>query len=183
MSRSLIVSGAGSLVPEDRPYWTSPDMYNANWLRNVFSTKEVAEVFFGRSRTWLYHLMPITDDEVGPIEPIILESGHRHWRLWDIERQAHVLLRAHKISVSRFGLVINVIKSVATMYGYDVGDPQYRALWDAGEDSVRTQALGLVQDQLAADQNTPTKDRTEQLADVAAWAIRKLEEHLKGLDQ
>lgn len=180
MTRSLIVSGAGLLVPEDRPYWTTPDMYNERWMRNFFSTKDVATVFFGRSRTWLQHLMPITDDEIGPIEPILLDSGHRRWRLWDVERQAHVLLRARKISVSHFGLVINVVKSVATMYGYDVGDPQYRNLWDSSEDPVRTQALGLVKDQLDADQATPTKDRAEQLADVAAWAIRKLEDHLKG---
>lgn len=181
VDRAFIIPASGTLVPLDRPYWTNETMVNQRFMTPTFTTIEVAQVFFGRSRTWFKHLMHLEADEVGPIDVPRADTHNqpRRWRLYDIERFAHVLLIHHVIGLNHFSLVLHTIRCVATMYGYDVGDRRFDSMWRVGEDPVRALAMELIDAQLHADEETPTVGETERLADLAAWAIRKLEDHLK----
>jgi hypothetical protein len=180
MTAPIIVSGEGLLVPTDRPYWTSPEMFNQRYGRPSFTKREVAQ-FFGRSVTWLVHFaLDHVDEEIGPVEPLKTSGGRKRWTLHQIELLAHLNLRAHQITVDHFSHIINIIKSTATMYGYDVGDPRYRMLWYVEDDPGLVHATHLVTERLTRKASPPTTE-AERLAETAAWAVDKLRQHLEGL--
>lgn len=189
MPEPIILSASGSLVPEDRDWWTTPEMINPRYHRPSFITREVTHCFFGRSTVWLKNLLYARfgtselDDVNADIAPPRTPAGHRRWRLYDIERLARYLLEIEGIDPGQFGLTIGVLKRVAVMHGYDVGDKHLWRLWRLDDLSRREQALEMTRQRMDDDlvnQASGLPLDVDHLVARAAWAVRELEDHLRS---
>lgn len=192
MPESYVLDAAElGFVPRDRPYWTSPDMLKTyegtTRLRPLYSIGQVAQVFFGRSTVWLKLILWQREDTAGVLEevaPARTAAGRLSWRLYDIEILAHVLLGRGAITLQHWILVLGVVKFVAVMNRFDVGDPRIMQPLDDHTPISRQRALALVHQRLTdqdEDKRPADVDAAEEhLIERAAWAIRHLEHHLEG---
>lgn len=178
-------------TPTNRPYWTAPETprLNGNQERPLhYSNGVVASAFFGRSTIWLKLILWMREDTrdlLGIIDPPRSATGRIQWRLYDIERLAYGLLDREVITLQHWILVLGVIKHVAVMNSIDVGDPRLMQPLDENAPPDRQKAFALVHERLAEQdrgQEAPEPENgQEHLVAHAAWAMRKLEEHLEGL--
>lgn len=109
----MILVDPGATEPPGRPYWTTPEMSPP-----LFATHVVANVFFGRSTSWIkqhihegHHIGP-----EGNVLPVKSPSGHYRWRLYDIERFGHTLAAGRYLQGRRLELAIQMVRTVANLY-------------------------------------------------------------------
>jgi hypothetical protein len=116
----LILADPAIYMPEDRDFWTTPEMYDPVRRRPAFMVKETANVFFGMSPQWLRkHLRigsTIVDGE--DWQPERSDSNYRLFRLYDIERIAHALAENRVITGQHLELVTIMVKTSAQMHHY-----------------------------------------------------------------
>jgi hypothetical protein len=190
MADTIVVPGEGTLYPHDRPYWTTPEML-IDGTRPLYSTAEVAKSFMGRSPVWMRMRLWRgfgLQDQNGEVELHVRSSGHRRWSLYDVERSARSFLEQRALTVPDFAKTINVIKAVAHLYGFDLGDydpmsttvpfdltPQRKKALQAVLERMEQEDLGQL----------PTSAReaaNEHLIARTVWSMRDLEDYYRGAD-
>jgi hypothetical protein len=115
----FVVSGEGVLTPPNRDRWVTAEMFEQAGGKPVYTAIEVAHAFFGKSTTWLRKRLA---ERKGTFETPRTDAGHRRFGLNHIEDFAHVLLEDDAISPLQFAMTIRVIKSVAILNLYEIGD-------------------------------------------------------------
>jgi len=178
----IILSAVNRLFPEDRDYWTTPDMLDRDG-RPLFTAQEVAKGFYARSPIWLRTRLW---RGFGAVDIPRTNSGHRRWRLYDIEHQARQFLDETAFSLTDYARIVNVIRAVAHLYHFDVGDYDPMATTIPFElDEIRMKTLKAVLHRLEAEDagQVPPKDKEaadEHLVARTAWSFRDLEEYYRG---
>lgn len=175
-------------VPPDRPYWTSPEMIGRWGSAGPLYTNQTVAAFFGRSTPWLKLVLwqrPECADVLDVIQPPRTDAGHLRWRLYDVERLAHCLLEREIISFNQWLLVLNVVKNLAVLNHYDVGDRRLKHPLDEEMPRSQQRALALVtrrlREQDSGEENSNADSALEHLISHAAWAVEKLANHLEGV--
>jgi DNA-binding transcriptional MerR regulator len=168
----FVISGEGVLEPPDRDRWVTPEMAAKG---PTYATKEVAEVFFGKSTNWLRkRLFGYREDW----EPDRTDAGHRRFNLSQIEDLAHLLLRERALKPPEFAMIIRHVKASALQHGYTLGDTGFLLEHWNGQLASRRQMVLLVLQRLeeldagrepAAFQNP----QYEQAIEEATQAIRR----------
>jgi hypothetical protein len=111
------------MIPSDgRDFFTEPQDEGKG---PIFSTGEVATVFFGRTWKWLFnHLM--SGDCVHPEYPMTIprdeNSNFRKFQLHHLEVISHALFMHGTISLDRFQNSILIIKAIARNHGLMKGE-------------------------------------------------------------
>lgn len=174
-------------VPADRPYWTSPDMVGRWGSSGPVYTNQTVAALFGRSTPWLKLILwhwPQTKDALEVLAPPRTKAGHLRWRLYDVERLAHLLLERGMISLNQWLLVLNVVKSLAVLNRFDVGDPRLNQPLNEEMPRSRQRALALVTRRLGemdgGEPSSSADSALEHLVEHGAWAIDKLASYLEG---
>lgn len=109
-----------ALCPPGREFWTTPQMVSGPRGRPTFGADEVAKVFFGTTGSWVRaRLNEKHEFEVGvPFEPPRNPSGHRMFRLYDVEVWAHVLAQARVITGRQLELAVAAVRDVARIHDF-----------------------------------------------------------------
>jgi len=141
----FVISGEGVLTPPDRARWVTEEMFLAAGQKPVFTAMEVAHLCFGKSTVWLRQRLV---ERRGTYDPPRTDSGHRRFGLHDVEDLAHILLADRAISALQFAMTIRVIKSVAILNLYEIGDGGFLVKHWNGASQVRRQVITLVLDQM-----------------------------------
>lgn len=105
--------------PGGRKYWLDESMLPLDKLGKVkptFRIGEVARIFFARSSDWL-RLMGQQQSDDSVLDVKRTESGSRIYTLVDVEKIAHTLLEAERISMRQFVGAISIIRWMAYSYG------------------------------------------------------------------
>lgn len=111
----MIIADPRGMLPEGQRYWTSFEQPSP-----IYTTQVVAQVFFGRSSSWLRQHLAVPDhvtDDEGCAIPIKGANGYFEWRLHDIERAAHALAHNRHIDGARMGMVITMVRTNAQLHG------------------------------------------------------------------
>lgn len=180
----IILSVVGRLYPEGRDYWATPDMLDRDG-RPRFTSQEVAKAFLARSPIWLRMRLW---RGFGDVELSRTDSGHRRWRLYDIERMARVFLEENAMQLADYARTVNVIKAVAHAYEFDLGDYNPMATTIPFElDDARMKALRALLYRMEAEDagHLPSTDKEaadEHLVARTAWSFRDLEDYYRGAD-
>jgi hypothetical protein len=96
--------------PDGRDFWTSPQLPGR---RPLFSTREVAFIFFAWSN-WTMHMhISHTEMDIAPRT----EKGYRKFQLHHVELLAHMFLDRGIIDLDKFRNCIVIIKAIARNYG------------------------------------------------------------------
>jgi hypothetical protein len=178
----IILSVENRLFPASRNYWTTPDMLDRDG-RPYFTAQEVAKGFLGRSPIWLRMRLW---RGYGAVELDRTDSGHRRWRLYDIEHMARQFLEENALQLADYARTVNVIKAVAHLYQFDLGDYDPMATTIPFElDPIRMKTLQAVLYRLEAEDAGYTDPEAQEAADEhlvarAAWAWRGLEDYYRG---
>lgn len=100
--------------------WTTPEMYDPVKKRPAFTMQVVAEVFFGMSASWLRKHQRQSNDSVdfGKVEPLRTEFKYHLYRLYDIERIAHVFAEHKVIDGHHLARVVDMVRLVGQLYNY-----------------------------------------------------------------
>lgn len=139
-TKSPTITGPQVSTPGGRRFVTTPEMYDPDELRPTYNMAIVAGTFFFRSTPWLRQkirtvqvdqakargsyseegvlLTSPLEDDLGPIDPPRTESNHHAWRLYDIERMAHLFARNSIIEGEHLVLIIQTVKLQAKGYGF-----------------------------------------------------------------
>lgn len=141
----FVVSGEGVLTPPDRERWVTEKMFLSAGRSPTYTALEVAHVFFGKSTIWLRQRLVERRDSYDPPRT---ESGHRRFGLHDVEGFAHILLADKAISPLQFAMTIRVVKSLAIMNLYEIGDTGFLVSHWNGTSMLRRHAITLVMDQM-----------------------------------
>lgn len=101
------------VIERDPTSITTPDTGGPTW-----TTKAVAETFFGTSKWNLCHLLA-TGRALGQEPPKKAEwtKSQRPWTLHDVEKTAHALCETRAISPHKLRLCLHVVKTVAELHG------------------------------------------------------------------
>jgi hypothetical protein len=86
--------------------------------RPIFTAKEVAVVFFARSKLWLYRQLYASNHE---LDGILIEiprsdSGQYQLQLAHVERLAHAFFSRGIINLKQFENTLTIIKAIARNY-------------------------------------------------------------------
>lgn len=184
--------------------WTTPEMYDAVKGRPAFTVQVVAEVFFGMSAPWLRKHQRQSNQSTffGKVEPLRTQAKYHSYRLYDIERLAHVFAEHRVIDGNHLARVVDMVRLVAQLYKFlpSMPTPELHPqdelpLGHAGFSAVmpaeRAAALHLL-NQILTDyprtlpsvscehfgDHKKTEDCDCVLAEALA-ALRKLEHHLR----
>lgn len=119
MPEPLIIADPALHTPPDREFWTTPEMLNEHG-RPKFGVSEVAKCFFGRSPFWARRLLQQRweDPEGNLFEVPRSASGDRWFRLYDIERWAHILAHHTVLDGRQLELVVFMVKTNAQLHGF-----------------------------------------------------------------
>lgn len=175
----FVISGEGVLTPPDRERWVTEEMFLQHKRKPTFATKEVAEVFFGKSPVWLRNKM--IDN---PVRYRVdrSESGHRRFALHQIEAVAHLLLEDGLITPKHFAMVIRHVKASAVQYGYEIGDTGFLLNhWNAAQlrrKELITKMMDLLEAWDAGRAQRADGDKDAEAVRDAAAAIQYAEKHL-----
>ncbi len=174
----FIVSGEGVLTPPDRTHWVTEEMFLRAGQSPTFTALEVAHVFFGKSTVWLRQRLVERRDVYSPQRT---DSGHRRFGLHDIENFAHILLVDKVISPLQFAMTIRVIKSVAILNLYEIGDGGFLVSHWNGASLSRRQVITLAMEQMEhADDNREPPNFGRDIK-TASKALRRAEHGLTSL--
>lgn len=176
----FVLSGEGVLTPPDRARWVTEEMFLRAGQSPTFTALEVAHVFFGKSTVWLRQRLVERRENYSPQRT---NSGHRRFGLHDVEDFAHILLMDKVISPLQFAMTIRVIKAVAILNLYEIGDGGFLVSHWNDASSLRRQAVTLVMEQLEhldADREPPAYGRD---IERATKALRHAEEKLTFLSK
>lgn len=114
MSLEPLINVPVDLQPaKGRTWFTDPQ---APGEPPLFTTREVAVVFYGRRRWWLQELLAGDEDVVRETEGLKISigaDGYRRMQLHQIEQITHILFRYGKIDFVCFSNAIRVIKAIA----------------------------------------------------------------------
>lgn len=141
----FVVSGEGVLTPPDRERWVTEKMFLAAGRAPTYTALEVAHVFFGKSTIWLRQRLV---ERRETYDPPRTESGHRRFGLHDVEDFAHILLADKAISPLQFAMTVRVVKSLAIMNLYEIGDTGFLVSHWNGASQMRRHVIGMVLDQM-----------------------------------
>lgn len=168
----FVISGEGVLTPPDRERWVTPEMTTEG---PTYAVKEVAEVFFAKSATWLRkRLWQVRDDwDSGRTD-----AGHRRFDLAQIEDLAHLFLRAAVLKPPEFAMVIRHVKASALQNEYAIGDTGFLLAHWNGQLAARRQMILLVLQRLeeldaGREPTTFSNPEYERAVDEATTAIRR----------
>jgi hypothetical protein len=77
-----------------------------------FSTKQVSQLFFGRTKQWLFFQFKAKKDYLDgeKILPRYTIHGYQRWNLWKLERLTHALIANGAISTRQFERSMIIIK-------------------------------------------------------------------------
>jgi hypothetical protein len=121
MTEPMIVDPSGAAQPRSGGFlWTTPEMYDPVKEKPAFTVQTVAEVFFGRSAPWLrkWQRQANQSTDLGRVESLRSRAGYHHYRLYDIERLAHVFAEHKVIDGDHLSHVVSVVRLVAQSYNY-----------------------------------------------------------------
>lgn len=140
MAKIPTITGPQVSTPGGRRFCTTPEMYDPDELRPTYNMATVASIFYCRSTPWLRQkirtlqveqakargtyndqgvlLTSPLEDDLGPIDPPRTQSNHHAWRLYDIERMAHLFARNNIIEGEHLVEVIKMVKLQAKGYGF-----------------------------------------------------------------
>jgi hypothetical protein len=139
----FVISGEGVLTPPDRERWVTEEMFTASGQTPTFTVIEVANCFFGKSPVWLRkRLWEIQ------YEPTRTDSNHRRFGLHQVEEFAYILLENNKLSPLHFAMAIRIIKSIAILNLYEIGDSGFLLSHWNGAQMPRRQAITLLMERL-----------------------------------
>lgn len=168
----FVISGEGVLTPPDRDRWVTAEMTAEG---PTYAVKEVAEVFFARSATWLRkRLWQVRDDwDSGRTD-----AGHRRFDLAQIEDLAHLLLRSSALKPWEFAMVIRHVKASALQNEYSIGDAGFLLTHWNGQLAARRQMVLLVLQRLeeldvGREPESFRDEQYERAVDEATQAIRR----------
>lgn len=107
--------------PEGRDFWTSPQ---EDGQPPIFNTREVASVFFGRSKIWLQMILIGSDNRLTVEIPDIPRRSQtsnqvrapRQFQLHHVELIAHALFSTGIINLETFARCITIVKCIAQNY-------------------------------------------------------------------
>jgi hypothetical protein len=113
--QSLQVSNPELEPPEGRDFWT---VFQEDGKLPIFTTSEVASVFFGRSKLWMWRHLNAGDHKLdGVLIPIPrTQYGKYQFQLAHVERLAHALFGRGIIDYRRFTNCIIIIKAIGNNY-------------------------------------------------------------------
>jgi hypothetical protein len=117
----MIIESPGAAVPRSGGLlWTTPEMYDPVRKRPAFTVQVVAEVFFGMSAPWLRKHQRQSNESVdfGKVEPLRTQAKYHSYRLYDIERMAHVFAEHRVIDGHHLARVVDMVRLVGQLYGY-----------------------------------------------------------------
>lgn len=143
----FVVSGEGILTPPDRTRWVTRKMFLSHGGRPVYSSLEVSHVIFGRGTDWLRERI-VKYERKGTWSPPRTEAGHRRFGLHDVEDLAHLLLDDKSISAVQFAMVVRIVKSLAVLNLYEIGDTGFLVGHWNDADPVRKELITEVMDQM-----------------------------------
>ncbi len=102
--------------PDGRSFWTFADETRKS---PTFTTGEVAKIFFGRGKTWLYKLLLGMDGRYDQSVDIPRKKGERRIRIFSlhtVELICHAFLEQGIIDLQGFRNAIAIIKALASIY-------------------------------------------------------------------
>jgi hypothetical protein len=179
----FVISGEGVLTPRDRTRWVTERMFLDAGRKPSYTVIEVAHVFFGKSPVWLRKRLW---ERRETYQVSKTDAGHRRFGLHDIEEFAHLLLQAERISPTQFAMTIRIVKSVAILNTYEIGDTGFLlAHWNGALASRRT-AISLVMDWLESGDAQVHPEHSDPVVErhltVATRALRRAEQRLEKID-
>lgn len=123
MPQPLVLVDAAVRTPPDRPFWTTPDMWEPERWWPTWTNAYAAQTFFGFSKhTLIRHLKEgnHVSANTGEVSPPRRSGGVEPyaWRLYDIELMAHALLANGKISAGTASRAILMVKTCAELHHY-----------------------------------------------------------------
>lgn len=124
MPNPLIRVDPWVMTPPDRPFWTTPDMWNAERRHPTWSTGEMCKTFLVMNRhSVLWHVQRARGveglpDVAPPRRPGGIEAFQ--WRLYDIEVLAHHLATrgVRAVTPAQLRRTITMIRLCAEGYEY-----------------------------------------------------------------
>lgn len=127
MPSPLILTDAGSLTPPDRPFWTTPQMWDPKVQEPTWSSGQVSKTFLALSRwtvtgsrgvvTWAHGVDGLPDLD----PPRASGSSERYlFRLYDIELLAHhmAVQRPESMTPGKLRKVLLMVLTCAQLHGY-----------------------------------------------------------------
>ena len=121
MTEPMFIDSPSADAPHSGSFlWTTPEMYDPERKQPAFTVQVVAEVFFGKSGSWLrkHQRQSNQSVELGKVEALRTESGYHSYRLYDIERMAHVFASHQVIDGVHLERVVTMVRTVAQLYNY-----------------------------------------------------------------
>lgn len=137
----MIVADPDLLMPADRRFWTSDEMFpvdKEDLPVPHFSVQEVSKVFFGKGADWLrWRMRPETErknKKTGEVAPgrypegyFLLDgkplefkrtpAGARYFTLADIEKMAHALAQGGHIDGAQLANIVVLVKVCSKIHG------------------------------------------------------------------
>jgi len=114
--QSLQVSRIELSPPDGQDFWTQ---FQRPGAAPVFSTKEVASVFYGRSKLWMLRHLQNDDHwlDGGLIAiPRGTNNGAYRFQLAHVERTSHAFFQRAIIDIKQFENSLMIVKSIASNY-------------------------------------------------------------------
>jgi hypothetical protein len=171
----FVITAEGVLTPPGRDRWVTEAMYRGVGSKPQYTLAEVAQVFFGRSSTWMRKKLAERKDRY---QADRTEAGHRRFGLNHIEDLAHLFLEESLISPLQFAMTIRIIKACAILALYEIGDTGFLLDHWNGAQRERRVAITRVMEALESfDAGRPYTGQTELEKSVleAALAIQHAE--------